>query len=363
MRAFDVAIQLAALLPLNTDKFTRTVNVTLSKNGSIVTADCETAHGLVPGEAVVIRGARTPITITSLTRSGTVGTAVLATPHDLTPKIATQLEISGANEAEFNGTFTGVVIQNDLTLQFDTVDAGPTVATGSPILENGESALRTYNGSYAVLETPTDAQFTFTLTTGGLPDPVGSIEARVKPRVAAVVTPERMIDVYTEKGIDELWAFVILEDVQASKDRAVESDSTTVLPRNTEYRQQIIQQVTVYVVIPASQSIAGRTSRDMAEDLFRPICQSLLFSAFDSGLHVGEQNPLSFVSHGTFSYDTATYVHGYTFEQVVDLTVDDTVGPDIDVAFKDIALGLFPELGGTGLASLDSTIQLDEPAE
>jgi hypothetical protein len=99
--------------------------------------------------------------------------------------------------------------------------------------------------------------------------------------------------------------------------------------------------------------------RDDAEDLFRPICRSLLFSAFDSGLHVGEQSPLQFVQHGFSSYNTAFYIHAYQFEQTVDLTFDDTVGYDLDVAFRDITLDIKVDIG-TGEPSLTADIDLDE---
>lgn len=372
MRAEDIIVQLAVRLPQLTDKLTRDVPLnSLTRSGTVMTAACAAEHGLSPGDGVAITGAIAPISITSLTRSATTGTLVTSTDHDrtlnLTRVLATDLgktvTTSGAVESEFNGTFTIIRVVNRRKIEFTMADSGPTTATGSPVLEDGESALRDYNTTYAVLEAPDAATFTFTQTTTSLPDPIGTIVARAKPRISTAVTPDRLVQAYTEKGIDELWLFVVLEDVPASKSRAVLSDAIDNLQRGNEFRQQIIQPFTLYLFIPTSANISGRPARDLAEDLFQPICQSVLFGKFDSGLFVGKQGPVQFSTHGTFSYDTAVYVHAYSFQQVVDLVFEDTVGSDLDVAFRDIDLTIFPDLdGGTGLANLTATIDLDEEA-
>jgi len=366
VRALDVVSRLASVLPTKTPYFTRTVPVSaLTGSGTVMTAVCGEKHNLDPGDVVVILGAVVPISITSLVRVGTVGTLVLASKHDLTPAVATTVTISGATEADFNGTFEITNIIDNLTIQFTMPDSGAVTATGSPVLEGAESALRQFNGAYAVLETPTESTFTFAHALAAtLPTPIGTITARVKPRISATATPDRIIQVYTEQETNDLWAFVVLGDVVSSKSRAIKSDGVDRLQSNNYYRQQIIQPFTLYVLMPTAGSVAGRPARDLAEDLFQPICQSLLFKAFDSRLYSGAESNLVFDSHGTSSYDTSVYVHAYNFEQTVDLNFEDTVGPDLDVAFECIDLTLTPEVdGGTGLAVLTaSALTLDEAA-
>ncbi len=54
------------------------------------------------------------------------------------------------------------------------------------------------------------------------------------------------------------------------------------------------------------------------------------------------------IGHGDFRYDGALYVHQFSFQQTVDLTYEDTVGPlELDVAFRNIDLTIFPTLGLT----------------
>ncbi len=367
MRGSDIVTQLALLLPQLTDEFTNEISVnTLVRSGTVVTANCDEEHGLSPGDAVVIVGSVVPIPISSLTRSGTTGTLVTTTDHDRTLNLGstvatnldTDVEISGAVEAEFNGTFPIIQVTNRRGITFTMPDSGATDATGSPVLENSESQLRDYNSAYSVLEVPSSVSFTFTQTVTSLPNPIGTIVARSKARVSSGVSITRLVASYTEKAVNELWLFVVLEDAVASKSRSIRSDAVDNLQRGSEFRQQVVQPFTIYIFVPATSFIGGQEARDLAEDLFRPICRSLLFSKFDSGLFVGKQGPVQFVSHGVFDYNTAVYVHAYGFQQVADLVFDDTIGPDLDVAFRDMDLTFDPNLGGT--TKLTATIDLDD---
>lgn len=362
MKVSDVVTQLQVRLPQLTDKFTTDVSIaSITRSSTVMTAICNGKHGLKTGSAVAIEGAIAPIPITSLTRSGVVGTLATTTDHDLTEPIAPTITISGATEAEFNGEFTRLAVSNRKTITFTMADSGATTATGSPVLENAESALRNYNGTFQVDSVPNENTFTYTHAVTNLPDPIGTITARVNPRISAAINIDRAAAGYTSQPVNKYWLFVVIESVDASKSRQIASDATDNLQRGNFFRQQILQPFTLYVFIPVTREIAARGSRDLAEELFQPLCQAVLFHQFDSQLDVGAQGPVQFVTHGVFSYDTALYVHAYSFEQVVDLSFDDTVGPFEDVAFRDIDLTIFPDVGGgTGISFVDIDIDLDD---
>lgn len=89
----------------------------------------------------------------------------------------------------------------------------------------------------------------------------------------------------------------------------------------------------------------------------------MLAAKFDSNLFVGKQGAVQFVLHGTFSENPAVYVHGYNFQQVVDLYEEDTVGPDLDVAFRNVAFSSTPKLPGVSTEdapTLDIDLNLDD---
>lgn len=363
MIAADIVAQLAVKLPQYTDKFTDNITVTgISRVGSVATATTSVAHGLTVGAAVNITGAQSPISITSLTRAGTVGTLVTATPHDLTDDMGVDsVELSGSVEVEFNGTFTILTRPNRNTVTFAMADAGPTVATGSPLLLNGSSFLQGYNGLFSVLSVPTTTTFTYNLTTTPLlTDATGTIFARIKPRISTGVSLERILDAYTAQITDsQYWLFVILGDVTASKSRSIDSDAVDNLQPGNHWRQQIIQPFTVAVVMPTANEIAASNARDAAEVLFKPICQSLLGVKFDSQLSLAAKNPVIFTDHGTVAYNTAIYVHSYAFQQVADMSFNDTIGHDDSVAFRDIVVDMYLDVG-TGADAATATIDLDD---
>lgn len=362
MKAADIVTQLAVLLPLQTEFFTDNFNATsVTRAGTVVTVVTDAAHGFAVGNAVALSGAVTIITISSLTRAGTVGTLVTATDHDLTNKTSPTITISGAVEVEFNGTFTRTNIDNRRTITFEMADSGPTTATGTPVLENAESALRQYDGTFAVATVPTTTSFTITEPNTTLLDPIGTIRVRGKPRIASGVNPARAVDAYTEQKAGDYWLFVALEDVVASKSRAIGSDAIDNLASPDNYRQQIIQPFSVFVFIPAQADLSDADARDQAEEIFVAISRSLLAKQFDSNLTTPLVGAVIFVTHGTFSTNTAVYVHGYSFQQTVDLYEGDTVGPDLDVAFRNLNFSMDPDLpGSTNTTALTATLDLDD---
>jgi len=357
MRASDVVQQLAASLPRFSDKFTTNKAVSsLTQVAGVATAT-STAHGLTAGKQVNIVGAKVPIEISSLTRVGVVGTLVTATPHDMTLGYSATVEIASAVEANFNGTFAVLSVPTRNSVTFTIADSGATTATGSPVLLNGSNYLNQYNGLHEVLSTPTADTFTFAVPTALASPAHGTISARALPRVSAVLQEDIIVDAYTKQPASDVWAFVVLGDVTASKNRETETDAVSNLQRGDHFRVQLLQPVTVYVVIPSAQEQAGRSARDLCEELLKPLCQSLLMKKFDSLLTVGKKGPLQFVGHGFAAYHRAFYMHAYQFVQLADMTFGDTVGYDDDVAFRDIGLTIANNIGTGTIAT--AAINLD----
>jgi hypothetical protein len=226
-------------------------------------------------------------------------------------------------------------------------------------LRDAESALRDYNTTYAVDDVIDPATFKYTHSVTGLPDPSGTILLRTKPRISSGINIERILALYTESEVNEYWAFIVLEGVTASQSRFIESDALDNQQRNTNFRQQIVEPFTVYVFIPVANEIAARESRDEASDLLRPILRSLLFSRLSTGLYADVLNPVQFAGHDVYNYDTSVYVHAYSFQQVAEIYAEDSVGPDLDVAFRDIDFSIFSDFG-TQVEFMQGTPDLDD---
>lgn len=355
MRASDIVNQLARLLPTFVPDFTDEVAITsLTSAGTTATAATASAHGLAVGNQVNVVGAQTPITC-SVSRLGTVGTLVTDADHDVTENAGFDVQLAGANEAEFNGTFDLLTVPNRRTITFKMADSGATVATGAPILLNGSSPLQSYNGLSTVTAVPSPTSFEYVVP-AGLPAAAGSPVARTEPRVTAAVTVDRFDDAYTKQLGGKAWAVVSLGDSVTSKSRGEDTDATSNFQRGTALRTKLVQSVDVYVFFPTSGQIAARDARDRAEELLSPICKCLLLAKFPS-LVENDQNFLQLAGHGFQAYNTAYYVHRYAFEALIELGETDAFSPTDDVAFRDISatMDISP---GTGVMTAE--IDLDD---
>lgn len=361
MRMKDVILQLSARLPQLVDDFTTSFSVSsLTRSGTTVTATTTAAHGLTADKSVNVVGAKTPITISSIDRVGIVATLVTAADHDMTTKVPGTVEISGVIESEFNGTFTVIQEVNRRTIKFLVPDSGPTIATGTPLLLNGSSVLQSYNGLKKVTTVPTTTTFTYEVTDNTLFTPAaGTITAKTKPRISGAADDERANASYTRQNTDDAWLYVVMNDAVANKNRTLDIDGTDNVQRTNHFKQFVSQTVTLLVFLPTSGQISGRKARDRAEELFQPICQSVLFAKFDSLLAAGKYNALMFNNHGFAGYNTAFYIHQFTFEMTLLMGIDDTVGADEDVAFRDIFMTQNHDVG-TGVITSDIDLD-DEP--
>lgn len=362
MKAEEVITVLQANLPKFNQSFSDNFDISSIVNtvGTTATVTTSIANNFVLGQMVLIAGVNSNVIIDTLTRSGTIGTLVTLTDHDITNGLNT-IEISGAIESEFNGTFNIINVDNRQTISFKMVDSGPTVATGLPVLVDGESIFRGYNGIQTITNIIDSFNFEYELSVNGLQIGTGADMLAIQGiRISGGATIERCIEAYTKQLPLNNWVFVVLGDVVASKSRFISQDGVDNEQRgqqNEGFFQPIIQTLSVYVFLPTTDQLAARVARDEAEDLFREICQSILFYRFDSNLFDKSKGSLAFVNHGIFSYNSSYYVHQYNFEQTVDLTYEDTVGADPDVAFRDISLLLNQT---TGTEQFIADINLDD---
>lgn len=365
MRVSDVITKLAERIPNHTSEVTANFNVTsMTASGSLVSVNTDQAHGLKIGSNAFILGARTPLTISSTTRITTIITIVTDDVHDITFQTDLKINLIGHVEARFNGEFEVLDVPNRNTIKLITDDSGAVTGTGSPVLLDGASFIQDYNGLHVVVGVPSPTVFTFERDPT-LPDPFSDlvsqpIQVRTAPRISGGIRPEDLIRYYTEQKGNDVWLFAILSSSRGSKDRTIESDSNANHPNNTLYRQQVIQSISIFALMPKINDINGIKASDQAQDLFIPICRSILREQFDSLYTVGRQGTLEFVNHQFFGVNDAVYAHQYDFELTSDLTFSDTIGAPLSVAFRDIVPTYSPQVGGTDTLSGDVDLD-DEP--
>lgn len=360
MKAEEVITQLYTELPKNTDLFSNIFTITaLSQVGGLATATTATAHGLTTGDAPTIVGAVTEAPIATLTRTTTTLFVETSIDHDLTlnPRVDDDqfVTIEGAVESEFNSTFKLTRVTNRRNFELLTVDSGATVATGTPIAL--DIVKFGYNGLKVVTVTGATT-FTYAVDST-VPSPAGGtpiLHAGI--RVTGVVSADRIIALYTERPPTDLWAFVVLADVSASKDRNILNDATAAHVGETFRNQKLIQGFSVFVVSPADTELAARQARDLMEDVTGFLYQSLLGAKFSSGFFANQKWLVTALGHSFQFYNTAFYIHEFAFEMLAQVLFEDSIGRPFDVAFRDINLTMTPD--NVGVEPLTATIDLDE---
>lgn len=173
MQALQIINQLKAVLPKYTSDFTTNFSISsLTRSGSVVTATTTTAHGLIAGNKVLVTGAKTPITVSSLTRNGTYALAITASDHNLI-KNQTTVEISGANQTEYNGTHD--LVWTPPVIYIESITIAGTTATVTTKSNHGlvfDSNVQVfisgvtpseYNGTFSLNSVPTPTTFTYTV--------------------------------------------------------------------------------------------------------------------------------------------------------------------------------------------------------
>ncbi len=364
MKAEDIIKALVSKLPFLTTKFNATATIdSITSSGLVATATVAAGHGLADGELITVTGAISPITVASITRTGTTAIVVTNTNHDFTlsPREIAQgftqnVILSGANEAEFNGTFKLVAVDNRKTFTIAVADSGALTVTGSPVLENGNSAFGGYNGSFNITVVSASV-FTYPLLDTIPNAATGAPISNNGHRITGAISIERFLDAYTKQTTDDWWCVVVLGDVIASKGRQNTADSTDEFSDGQHYQQSITQPFGIYLIAPSKNVIAARPQRDEMEDEVPFVLQSLLLTKFDTGFAANKQNRVTFTAHGFYAYNGPVYIHEITFEQNANLVFSDSIGNDLNVAFRDINLTMNTDLGNT---QLTATTDLDE---
>jgi hypothetical protein len=360
MKIKDVVLKLYEELPKHTDKFTVSLGIqSISKSLNFAVVTTVVDHNLTTNDVVTIGGVKSPINIISMTRNGIFVEAEAEFDHDLTEGYQDTVIVDGAIEPEFNGEFKLIKVKNRKSFTFQKEDSGPIVATGTMRLLNGTGL--GYNGIHQV-EVLSNDQFRYELknqvSSNGI---VEDSTLTVGYRITGAVDIGRALEIYTKNESSSLWAFVVLGNVVASKDRETKSDAVYIYSgAGTQYRQTLIQPLSIYVVAPAATSVSGSPQRDEMEDLFPALTKSILGASFDSKLAQKAYYRVVFDQHGYRSYDTALYVHEFRFQSVCDLTFADTVGESYNVAFRDISLEMTTNLMNENTQKINVDINLDD---
>jgi len=320
MKASSIVNRIKAVLATYTEGFSNLIDInTLTCATTTITANTINPHGLNTGDYVTIKGAKEPITLTTLTRSDNIVTAVSATDHKLIDpsKYSAQwlpimVEISGANPAEYNGSFKLLTVADDNTFTFEitTTPASPAVAAGQLLLKD-ESG---YNG-YKQITVTTPNDFTYS-TLQTLQSPAaGTIKMSVATKVSGVASPNNIVEYYNKNGAGVLddRIFVYIDDDVVYRNDTVGNDISSQQNSNLDYFYQLQESFSIFVVTPGKDSLQGIQAADRARSYRVPLLKAIANFQFESDLTDTNYQPAYYTGSSTDDYIKAFYVQRFDF--------------------------------------------------
>lgn len=370
MKARDIVNQLAAVIPKFTTGFSESIAITSIVPTGTTALVTIPAGGIEEGQNIAITGATAPVEIdqSSFLRTGSTVQLKTNQDHDFTlsekDKVAGKtLTISGANESEFNGTFSILRVINRREMIIAVADEGATTISGSPMIEDANGAI--FNGLVTAANV-TATTFEYQLPVAySLPAVTDNAKAQTSIRITSALDIEDYIrDIYTREMIGDDLLIVQLGDVSQSKKRNEETDASSSSIGENAYTPILIQPFAVYIVMSVTDQLTGADARDKVETEYIPaIFRSLMRYSFDTGFTYSEYGT-TMTGHGVFAFadeagkNKAIYVHEVAFEQLAQLNKADMFDTENSVAMRDVSFN--PLTTNLGSDQLSAAVNLDE---
>lgn len=329
MKLSDIVIRLSNTVPRYTSLFSESITVeSAAVSGGVVTVVTSAPHGLITGEFVTVGSSTVRHTVSSLTHEGDgVVTCVLATDHDLTEGWQPTVIISGATQAQYNGTFTLLEVPNRRTFTYQTTST-PVISPATGTIYFHEKLERGINGTYQVTVTNATT-FTYSINNTDLSLPITNATINGKPRIIGCATIDRFLKLYEQFGTNRNWLCVVMDDATVSKNRGIPTDVYNQSGGGTYTSIQLIEPFSVMAIIPTKNDGTGIDAVDLAYDEVRNvIIKALNGYQFSSGLEEDTYTGATFKGHNFLLYQNSFYMHEYQFETVKDIT-------DFDGRFSD----------------------------
>ena len=343
----DVVLHLGTYLPRVTDRFSVTLPVVQSEVISAQQISVESAsHGLSAGTPLAISAGRVenPITAAQLGDSGQRVMFTTGEDHDFNspsaPNIPNNVTLRGFTNPVYNTTHQIYNVPNRRNLIINL----PTGETTAPTLNGNEVAEEDRNAGikgFHTVTSVTDAN-NFVVQINNVPPlpvgPITGLEILTNVRVVSAADIQRAREIYTKQDPgQEIWAFVIMGDLDVSKDRHTLNDSTAGFTFQDMALLRFLQNFSVAVFIPTVQDLSGSAAQNLAyDDIYNSLVKVLYGFGFND-----PDSAIQYVTvttgHGSNPpYNASWYEHVYDWQLPFAVDFSDGFDEVVDVAFRDI---------------------------
>lgn len=318
-------------------------------------------HGYAIGQKLVLSDGTTKneLATATLTSNDTAVEFTTVFDHDLIkPRLPLDdqlLTLEGFGNV-WDGDHQILEIKNRRTIEI-ALPSGETVAP--PIDGNQYLVESIFPGVYLVSSVVDINNFTVDLSSfpdmpTGQVDNLGIISGF---RIAGAADFERAKAIYAEQKTGEPYLYVIMDDVDISKDRKTENDAIAGFTDQDTNLLRILQNFSTTVFIPTTTDLSGVGAHDLAyKELFVSLLTTL-FGFKDQGRTAIQYRAVP-AGHGPGEYNSAYYAHVYDWQLPGAITFEDGFINTQDVAFRDIEATF--KLFNDDEATLEANIDLDE---
>lgn len=335
---------LSLYLPRFTDLFSVTVDVL---SATVIAPDTvqiitNTIHGLSIGNAIIATAGllENNIVAVEYREDDTIARFTTDDEHDFTKPTKADdpdtIEIAGFTSAVWNTTHTLIGVPNRKTFEIAVPDSEPipTLNGNELVYEDRPVGLK---GVWSVDTAPSPTTFTFKVNNvPPLPvNPIKDLAATSRIRMAAASDFARAQAAYTkESNISDAWLYLIMNDLDVSKDRHTLNDSVASFYAQDEARLMLMQNFSTIVFFPTTGSLSGATAQETAYGNLYEYLLKVLYG-FRADNRKSQFLTVS-TGHGAGAYNTAYYVHSYEWQLPYYIDFSFGFADYQDVAFRDL---------------------------
>ena len=365
MKAEYIVLELFKWLPRFTDKFSEYFTPdSVAVVGDTVTIN-KVSHGLVDGSLISVTDSLVETEIDTITDAGTHIVFKTVTPHDLTLQSGVQktVNLTSALTPAVDGDYQLVAVPNREEFWLASFPD-----TGVTDLILNEDRFEQMNDVFNI-SLIDDGSFSFVVSEALSFDPTiktSSVKVHNQIRISSGEDISRIARSYEDQSFQELWGFVVLDDVSPSKDRNVaNSDATFNQGGLNEWDVKLISPFNFYVFVPSKESsgvaaLNGGRARDLCEELRPPIYRSICGTSIPTGFSAPPDSAVAPEGDGIWQYRKYVYIHQYQFSQVGVVNNSDIQYKPRTVAFRDVTINYLDVFNSNDNVLMTADISLDE---
>lgn len=324
-------------LPLFTDKFSETLAISAAsiEAGNVLTLT-SVAHGKSVGQYLLVNAGQVRNALVASSLIDPTVRFTTAYDHDVTkPTLENDdyyLTLNGFGNV-WDGEHEIIEVPNRQNFEVNL----PTGETLAPAVDGSQYMLEAIpQGAFQIATVPDDDTITINYDSArelpvGIVDGIEIIDGF---RICAAADYNRAREVYNRQETGKAYLFVIMTDIDVSKDRNIVNDSIAELTRKDLMLLRLLQSFSTTIFLPSTEDISGADVQELAYDeIFNALLKTIFGYAIDGSMYKCVVVPSGM---GPGEYNSAFYVHVYDWQLSYIINFQDGMPFPPDRAFRDI---------------------------